>query len=220
MTSVVDICNMALSSLRAGTITSIDEASTAARECKQWYDVLRDQVLEDAPWGFANRVNPLALLDHSTYGIFNWVYSYQYPSDCIRINRLVRNFEQNVAPQSGMSYRYVDRGLPSRVAMQPVEYKIFDVDGNVVIASNESDLRADYTYSVTNPNVFSSSFKIALSQLLGSHIAVGVAGHDKGSAMQRDLLSLYRSYINNAVANELNQNFEAQAESESITIRG
>ena len=85
MASVVEICNLALSNIRAGSINNINEKTVAAENCKLKYNVLRDQLLRDAPWKFAHVVEPLALL---TVTLPGWTYAYQHPSDCVGINHL------------------------------------------------------------------------------------------------------------------------------------
>ena len=45
MTSVVDICNLALSNIRAGSINNIDEVSLQAQQCKLKYPFMRDRLL-------------------------------------------------------------------------------------------------------------------------------------------------------------------------------
>lgn len=219
MTSPVDICNMALAHIRAGNINSLTEASTQAFYCKLFYDICRDQCLEDASWGFNTRISPLALLDSSLFAVFNYACVYQYPSDCIRIERLVRDFEEITPGNSASNRVYPIPGYPVQDFNTPVPYEIFDINGTTVIGANESDLRVKYATKTTDVNKFSSAFKLALSRLLASNIAVAIAGEEKGDKLMNKQLSLYQKLINNAVTNELNQRHTVVPDSEFITVR-
>ena len=44
MASEIDICNLALGHIRAGTINSLDEGSVQAKQCKLKYPIMRDQI--------------------------------------------------------------------------------------------------------------------------------------------------------------------------------
>lgn len=220
MTSAVDICNMALAHIRAGNINSLTENSSQAFYCNLFYETCRDQCLEDAPWGFATRLETLALLDSSTYDLFNWAYAYQYPSDCLRIHRLVLNYEQVNTSSSFITNRvYEIYDYPEPNLKRPVQYEIFDIGGTTVIGANDAELRIKYSTKITDPNKFSSSFKLALSRLLAANIATAIAGEEKGDKLMRAQLSLYQKLINNAIANDMNQRHEPAPDSEFITVR-
>ena len=65
MSSVIDICNLALSHLGdTATVASIDppEGSAQAEHCSRFYPVARDAMLELFNWKFATRRATLALL--------------------------------------------------------------------------------------------------------------------------------------------------------------
>lgn len=87
MTSVVAICNLALSNIGKGTISDISEGSAEARQCRLHYDVCRNSLLQQFPWMFARKVQSLAALENDWPE--RWSYRYQRPSDCLTIIRLV-----------------------------------------------------------------------------------------------------------------------------------
>ena len=68
-----DICNMALSAIGQGQIASMEEQSEPARQCRIYYDHLRQELLSAYRWGFAERSVKLAaypaacLIIHSVY---------------------------------------------------------------------------------------------------------------------------------------------------------
>lgn len=218
MTSEVEICNLALSHIRSGSINSLDESSIQAQRCKLVYPFLRDQMLQDAPWQFNRSLKPLAVL---TDTLFNWVYVYQYPSDCLFINRLHINFAEvsSDTATSAVASRFYDRGLPRPDLDQQVKHKIYNIDGNKVIAANEKELRIDYRKRVEDPNLFSLNFVMGLSHLLAAELAIALVGVDKGRAMRSDELKIYQSYVNSGIENELNEQFTEIPDSDFINVR-
>lgn len=216
MTSVVDVCNLALGAIRAGSINSIDEPSLQAQQCKLHYSLLRDQCLQDAPWGFSHVVEPLAVLSSTEYDLFNWVYTYQYPVDCLHINRLIMNYEANSSTESA---RYYENNLPVPNLRNQIPYDTYIISGNRVLGANQSSLRASYRKRITDVNLFSVQFTLALSQLLAANIAIPIAGVTDGRAMKSDALGMYQGYINNAAAADLNERYEPTPDSEFISIR-
>jgi hypothetical protein len=218
MTSEVEICNLALSNIRAGSINSLTESSVNSQQCKLKYPVLRDQMLQDSPWQFARSLKPLALL---TDTVFNWVYTYQYPSDCLFINRCHIDFAE-VSSDTGTSSvasRFYDRGLPRPNLNHQVPHKIYNIDGNKVIASNDENLRIDYRKRIEDPNLFSLNFVMALSHLLAANLAIPLIGVDKGRSLRSDELTIYKMYVNSAIENELNEQFTEIPDSDFINIR-
>ena len=77
MADAVSLCNLALSSLGAKSITSLTEDSTAAKECNRVYEHARDSELRARAQVkiAADRVDP----------IFGAAKRYLKPSDCLRI---------------------------------------------------------------------------------------------------------------------------------------
>lgn len=217
MASEVEICNVALAMVRGGSINSLTESSLQAQQCKLHYNLLRDQVLEDAPWGFAHKIRQLAAL--SSVDIWNWVYAYQYPSDCIRINKLMPDYEEVSQDSSVVAARLYDYGLPKPNLDQQIEYQLFNEDGTLVIACNEKDVYMSYNRTVTDPNLFSVKFRMALSSLLAAHVAIPLAGEMKGTALRKEALSVYSSYIRTAASDDMNQRYQYPQDSDFINVR-
>lgn len=83
MSSVVDICNLALSWLGANLITSLEDETTEASLCDANYDLMRDAVLEAADWTFAiKRARLVPLVEVPVFGQFNM---FAVPSDSLRV---------------------------------------------------------------------------------------------------------------------------------------
>ena len=213
MASEVEICNMALSNIRAGSINSLDESSLQAQQCKLKYPFLRDMLLRDVPWNFAHKVGVLALL---TDDLFNWVYAYQYPSDCLYINNLILNFEEFGDTGDGVTRaRHIEDIYTPDLGRQ-VKYEIQNVDGNKVIAANEPELRISYRKKVTDPDLFDTLFIQAFAQLLASELAIPVVGAEVGRKLKSDALKLYESYLLEATATTKNESYVPPVESDFI----
>lgn len=216
MASEVEICNLALSDIRAGSINSLDESSLQAQQCKLKYPHLRDMLLRDVPWNFAHKTDALALL---TDDLFNWVYSYQYPSDCLYINRLVLNYEQFGATGDGVYRNRHIEDIYTPDLDRQIKYEIQNVNNNRVIAANETELRISYRTRVTDPNLFDTLFIQTFVKLLASELAIPVVGAEVGRQFRSDALQLYEAYLLEATASNGNEGYTEPVESDFITIR-
>jgi hypothetical protein len=219
MSSVIDICNLALSNIRSQSINSLEEPSLQAQTCRLKYPLLRDLMLNDYSWGFARKIRPLVLTDTN---IFNWAYAYDYPQDCMNINRLMLGYEEvnqsTQLPGAQRSY-YSDPDFldPSHLRDQ-VPYEIFNFD-NKLIGVNQPLVRIDYRSRMENPELFTPPFTIALSYLLASEVAITIVGAELGRALRKDSLDLYREYLNNAISNDQNEKYQVVLDSEYVTAR-
>lgn len=214
MTSIVEICNLALSSVRAGSINSIDESSLQAQQCKLWYPILRDKCLRENNWNFARKIIALAPV---TDVVFTQPYAYRYPNDCLEIERLVGEYEQ-VTTDSSARY-WNPSGCYGTIRYPEIPYDIYNIGDTKIIGTVQANLRIDYTAKITDPNLFSVDFMLALSYLLASSIAIPIVGVKDGRALRSDSLSLYSSYLNSAVASDSNEKHHDIPESEFVTCR-
>ena len=155
MTSVIQICNLALTEIgTANTIQALNEATTEARHCGLLYDQARDTVLEDHPWGFARKQDLLADLGDPPSG---WLYQYAQPSDCLSI----REIYQPIAGGDEIAYqKAADSALTQKT-----------------ILTDQADAELIYTARVEDPNMFNSKFIGALAFFLGAKLAVPLTGN-------------------------------------------
>lgn len=216
MTSVIDICNQALGEIRAGSINSLNESSLQAQQCKLNYPYVRDTLLREAPWGFARRVEELALRNDR---IFNWAYLYQYPQDCLNISRLILNYESVTDSNNGVYRHRRIEDLHTPDLNRQVAYSVYNVGNERVIASNEQQLRIEYTSRVENTNLFDPTFTQTLVYLLASRLAVPVVGGEIGRAFRSDNLAMYQAYLNSAIANDQNDEYYEDTDSDFIAVR-
>lgn len=216
MTSVVEICNLALSNIRAGSINSLDESSLQAQQCKLKYPFMRNICLKQM-WGFNRKIEVLAVL---TTEIFNWAYAYQYPSDCLKINRLIGEYEELANADADVISRLIDSQLlPLNDMRNTIPYEIFNFSNNKVIGANEAELRIEYAARIEDPNLYTDIFILALSHLLSSELAIPLIGAEVGRQLRDDSLTLYTSYLDSAVEDDANEKYTTPAESEYVTIR-
>lgn len=217
MSSEVELCNLALGNIRAGSINSLDEPSLQAQTCKLRYPFIRDRLLTEIPWGFNRKIRALSLL---TTEIFNWAYAYQYPTDCLKIHRLVGAHEELANADADVVSRLLDSQLlPLKDLRTQIPYEVFNFSDNKTIGTNEADLRIDYAAKITDPTLFSPDFTLALSHLLASELAIPLVGAETGRQLRDDSLQLYTSYLSAAVANDMNDQYDTPALSEYETIR-
>lgn len=217
MSSEVEICNLALSNIRAGSINSLTEASLQAQQCKLKYPIIRNRCLTELAWGFNRKIRSLAVL---TTEIFNWAYAYQYPTDCLKIHRLVGEYEELANADADVVSRLIDTQiLPIREVRRKVPHEVFNFDDNKTIGANEANLRIDYSAKVTDPNLFTDDFILGLSHLLSSELAIPLIGAEQGRQLRSDSLQIYKQYLDAAIANDMNDQYDEPVDSEYVTVR-
>lgn len=214
MSSVIEICNLALSNIRAGSINSLNEGSLQAQQCKLKYAILRDRCLREISWQFNHKIRPLAPV---TTDVYNWAYAYSYPQDCLKIKRLVGQQEGIPFGQTGISMH--NQMMRVGDLRRQIPYEVFNFDDNKVIATNDPNLHIDFSAKVTDPNLFSDDFIIALSHLISSEVAIPIVGAELGRALRNDSLQLYRNYLASAIATDMNDQYFMPSESEFINVR-
>ena len=87
MPGQVELCNMSLSHLRSQGINDINEPSEQAQQCKLHFGPSLDLMLRSNSFSFSRKVVGLAQL--SNVSVFNWLYAYQYPSDCLLVEKMM-----------------------------------------------------------------------------------------------------------------------------------
>lgn len=216
MASVIEICNQALQHIRGGSINSLDEGSVQAQVCKLFYDTARDQLLTEVPWGFSHAIEPLAQLTEVT--VFNWAYVWLYPTDCLHINRCIRNLQHTPAGDGTRWFPGMRAEEMIVEDMPAVEYQVAYADDQRVITTREPEVRIDYRRRVEDPNLYPADFRIALSFLLGSYLAVPIIGVRDGAAMKRECIMQYEMYRAKASANAGNEQQRSRSRSKYTQV--
>lgn len=218
MTSEVEICKLALSMIRGGNLNSFADGSLQAQQCQLWYPQVRDFMQRDAPWNFTRKIDALAVLGDED--IFNWVYVYAYPNDCLYIERLILNYEEFGSVDGAIRTRQLEDIYAPDLGAQ-VKYDVHNVgdpNGKVIVA-NEPDLRIEYRARVTDPNKFDPMFIEAMAALLASKMAIPIVGGEQGMALRKDSLQLYNLFMDNAIAANRNESYTEPLDSDFVTVR-
>lgn len=148
MASEVTICNAALQLIKhSKRITGLDQGTKEANACEEVYEELRDALLSLHDWNFATRRVKLARTTSTP--AFEWKYEYQQPADFLRLSGIWDNSS----------------------ARGRVPYKI---EGGGILADAE-EMYLKYVWRVTDPNLMIPLFRLALSKLLASRLAVGLS---------------------------------------------
>ena len=178
----VTIANLALSLVHTEGIESLsDEVTTEAVVANLWYDHARKEALEAFNWGFARRRQTLAV--HTVAAPTNeWVYRYQYPSDCI-------------------AARYLENPAGSDADVVPFERENAS-DDTLSIVTDLDDAVLVYTRDATNPALFTPHFIVTFATRLAYYMA-GTLSNKK--SMQADLLRQYGVWLATAGALDVAQ---------------
>lgn len=199
-----DLCNEALSHLGVSVeIASLDsDKSKEAKACRRFYDRTLDEVLRDFPWGFANVIEPLALVEDFTGLASDWLYSYRYPADAVAIRRLFLDG--------------AGRLLNDRARMP---YTIGRDASGLLLYSDLASATVEYTSRETDTSRFPPDFASAFTHLLAHKIGPRVAG-DRVQLVAAQY-PLYDEAIRNARKNNMNeQRQDREPEGEILRSRG
>lgn len=154
MTSTVSICNLALSNIGKDNIQALNDAGPEAKACRQFYEHVRDMLLQAYPWRWAGKTQSLAEVTNDKPGA--WGYAYQRPTDCLKV-RYVR-------PQ------YSETDIEIGDAKLDAFGVMHEIEGDRIY-TDISPAFLRYTYRVTDPTKFPPLFVEALAW----HLAVRLA---------------------------------------------
>lgn len=188
MASKVGIVNMALGHLAVSkAIASITEKSEEARAANLYYDTALEMVLRDAPWPFATKIASLALVEEDPTD--EWGYSYRYPTDCLRIKRILS-------------------GVRNDTRQSRVSYKILSDSQGRLVYTDEENAEMEYIATAEDPQFYPPDFTLAFSFLLASLMAKRLTGGDQfklGADARADygaMIAVAQSNANNEEQND------------------
>lgn len=184
METLTEICNLTLGHLGASksVANAETENSAEANTFRRFYEPVRDATLKDFNWPFATNTAELGLVVENP--TIEWDYAYQYPSDCINMQRIV----------SGNRNETVD---------DMIKYKIARFSGQKVIFTDEPNATAQYTMKITDPQEFPADFVLALSLHLAFMMGPHIAKSD--TRLVESAERKYVNYISMAKAQALNE---------------
>lgn len=201
MSSVVFICNLALTNLAKPGISSINEASAEAAACKLYYDHVRDVLLKAHPWRFAAKT--LALAEISNTKPTRWRNAYQRPADCLKVLR--------VSDADLADY------LPSDGALVVAGGFHHAIEGQTIFC-DVSPAYLTYTHRLVDPAQFPADFIEALGWQLAVRLAMPLTRDPKIRADAYQLASRMTDIAAASDANEVRQSSDSP--SEVIEARG
>lgn len=157
--SKTEICNLALSHLGiAKEIANLDtENSAEANAMRRFYETARDEILRDFNWSFTTKFATLALIEEDP--TTEWAYSYRYPSDCLKLRRILS-------------------GTRNDSRQTRVPYKIGQDNEGVLLYTDMQDAVIEYSVKIEETNLYPSDFTMALSYKLAFYAAPRLAAGD------------------------------------------
>jgi hypothetical protein len=193
MTTEVDVCNLALGSLGLEPITALTDLTQRARTCNLFYSIVRDNYLTEHDWSFLLKVIELTEIDPLPDGYNDAQYGYLYPADCLKA-RKIRTEDY------GLEYPFIIR-----------DYVIAGPADSKMILTNLGEAFLEYTVGLTDPDLFSSPFLMALSKKLAFEISWPLT---KNSKIQKQAYDQFLIADNNAKQKDSS---EQLPESRSLT---
>ena len=203
-TSVVTICNLALSWLGGDLIISLDDPTVEAKLCKANYEPLRDAVLEEREWTFAVKRTELAQLQGTP--LYGFDRAFQIPPECIRILQVSRGGDSVEAGASNSRYN-TGQGREERIEWLR--------EGQTVVANNAVRVFVRMIQRVEDTTKFSPAFDQALAARIAMDIALPLTNSDK---MQASMAGMYGEKIRLAAGTDGMQGRSYKTRSDSLTV--
>ena len=202
-TSVVSICNLALSWLGGDLIISLDDPTVEAKLCKANYESLRDTVLEEREWTFAvKRVELQQLQEAPLYGFDK---AFQIPPETIRLLQVSR---AGADVESG--------GVASRNTGQGREQRIDWLrEGETVVANGVTRVYARVLTRIADTTKFTSAFDQCLAARIAMDIAIPLTNSEQ---LQASMASMYGEKLRIAAGTDGMQGRSYRTRSDSLTV--
>ena len=198
MSSDIEICNLALSRVAVTqAIASFTERSKEAEQCRVFYSHLRELVLQEFPWPFAESIVALADLGNPAPG---WAFRYRYPADCLKIRNIV---------QPGFR-----RALSSDME---IPYQIGYDAGGRVIHTDQPEAVCRFTFKVEDSTFFDALFVEALAWRLAMDLALPLTSKPD---LQQFAAQQYQMALTLAEGSAFQESqSDPEPESEFVTVR-
>jgi hypothetical protein len=179
-TSETEICNIALTRIGHGLISSLDENTTAAQVCNLHYARTRDAMLRAHPWNFAIRRATLA--QSATTPNHEFTYYHVLPVDCLKVIRT--NWEADGSIGTAIY------GFPGQMgyATQIAPYRIENVASvGKCIACNEDTVKIEYIAQITDVAQFDDLFVDCLAQRLAAEVCMRLTDNQSATRTMWEL---------------------------------
>lgn len=183
-----DVLNLTLRrigyKLRVSNLYDGSEAATAALDI---YAQTRDDLLRDGDWDFAQRNITMTLLkaapsggyfppnlwNETDYPPWPWLYSYTYPSDCLKVRKVkaAPMFMVNMSPQ------------PSNYSVVNVQNTVSTLATLAVNAAGTGYVPGDYIYPSGGTQTTQAILQVASTKVVSATIAAAGTGGTPGAAV-------------------------------------
>jgi hypothetical protein len=198
--SRTEIANLALRHIGIGkAIGNIDtENSEEARAARRYYDIALESTFRDFDWPFATKYQSLGLVEENPNT--EWVYSYRYPADCLKIRKILSSLAND--------------NRQSRIDFVEAQ----DSSGKLIF-TNAKDAVVKYTPFTNNVSIYPPDFIRSFSFRLAADMAPSLTAGDP-FAVGDKALGKYGLELSRAQANAGNEEQEEEhPESEYIRAR-
>ena len=172
MASPVQLCNRALSRIGIDQlIEDLTDPTARARACLQHYDDCRVEMLQDFPWGFAQKV--VQLVEVAGVTVPGRKYAYRYPPDCLRAQQVTD--EAGGRGATGNIFRDIwAYDLPGEMMVRVPFAVMADplTDGARILVTDLEAAYLWYTADVDDVSQYPPLARSALSWKLASELAL------------------------------------------------
>jgi hypothetical protein len=158
ITSVIDICNMALDYCNVRNITSLDEDTKQSKKCSMWYDTVRKSLLLNINASFSIKRAILAEVADYT-PVYGYQKAYSLPSDCLQVLNLD----------------------------SPLSDKYYQIEGNYLYCQNCDEVKIRYIADVKDVTKFDSEFCDCLALKLAEKICSPLTEDEQKTTMLKQL---------------------------------
>lgn len=195
MTSVVSICNLALSNIGKESINALSEPTPEARACNQFYEHVRDMLLQAYPWRNAGKTQSLAQVTNDKPGA--WGYAYKRPVDCLKVRWVQPKYSEQDVDITGA--KLDDFGI------------MHEIEGDTIYCDiSPAFLR--YTYRLTDPTKFSPLFVEALAWHLSVRLAMPLTRDPKVRSDAFSIANAAQASAQTADANEVRETSDTSSD--------
>lgn len=175
MPGETDLINVGLRLIGASPIVSLTDGSPSANAADDIYTEVRDNLLRSHPWNFATKRVQLAR--STTVPAFEFDYAYALPSDWLRTISVHSN----------------------NAGHGTVLYRAEQVAGQLVIVASSDQIWLRYVAVVTDPNLMTSDFRMALSAALARDLAIPLTS---SNVLEDQLSKKADKFLNKAKSND------------------
>lgn len=174
----LQIVNLALGNLGMPAITQAQLTASvhpSAVAANLYWEPCRDEVLGEHNWSFATSTLGLSAIS-TTDSV--WEYVYSYPTLAV-----------------GSVWAVYNDGTTEDRDEQEFEVKYYATTGVRAIYSNLDSAYAEFTYKVTDPEIWSTNFSLAFSYRLASSMALPLMGD---ASIGLKMMDIYNGMIQEA----------------------